>query len=126
LVSLARALSQEPELLLLDEPTSHLDIKHQVKIMNLLQKLNETLGLTVMMIIHDLNLASEYCDHLVLMKEGKLFAEGRPEQVLTYKNVEDVYETIVITQENPVSGKPAVMLVSANSLTKMKHERSFI
>jgi iron complex transport system ATP-binding protein len=126
LVSLARALSQEPELLLLDEPTAHLDIKHQVKIMNLIQKLNESLGLTVMMIIHDLNLASEYCGHLILMKEGKLIAKGTPEQVLTYKNIEDVYETIVVTQKNPVSGKPAVMLVSANSLTKMKHERSFI
>jgi iron complex transport system ATP-binding protein len=125
LAAIARALTQEPELLLLDEPTSHLDIKHQVRVLNLIQKLNSTLGLTVMMIIHDLNLASEYCENLILMKSGKLFAQGSPEEVLTYKNIESVYETIVVTKKNPVSGKPIVMLVSENSLERVRYERSF-
>ena len=120
LAAIARALSQEPELLLLDEPTSHLDIKHQVEILNLLQRLNETLGFSVMMTIHDLNLASEYCDHLIMMKAGKLFAQGTPKEVLTYKNIEDVYETVVITKTNPLSGKPIVVLVSEKSLKENK------
>lgn len=115
LAAIARALSQEPVLLLLDEPTSHLDIKHQLEILNLLQRLNATLGLSVLMTIHDLNLASEYCDHLIMMKAGKLVAQGTPKEVLTYKNIEDVYETLVITNSNPLSGKPVVVLVSEKS-----------
>jgi len=82
--AIARALTQEPELLLLDEPTSHLDITHQVKTLDLLRRLNNEMGLTVLMIIHDLNLASEYCDQLILFKDGEVFTQGSPEEVLTF------------------------------------------
>jgi iron complex transport system ATP-binding protein len=119
LVSLAKALTQEPELLLLDEPTSHLDISHQVQVLDLAQKLSQELQLTLVMVIHDLNLASEYCDHLVLMKDGKIFTEGTPNEILNYKNIEDVYNTLVVTQKNPLSKKPAIFLVSQNSKTKV-------
>ena len=71
MASIALALTQEPEVLLLDEATSHLDITHQIRILNLLQKLNEETGLTIVMIIHDLNMASEYGSDLFLMKKGK-------------------------------------------------------
>lgn len=118
LAGIARALTQQPQLLLLDEPTSHLDITHQVHILNLLQQLNQEMGLSVLMVIHDLNLASEYCDRLILIHEGKVHHQGKPEEVLTFQNIEDVYKTVVITQRNPLSGKPAVFLVSGNVMKK--------
>ncbi len=116
--AIARALTQQPELLLLDEPTSHLDITHQVKILDLLQQLNEETGLTVLMVIHDLNLASEYCDQLILFNEGKIFTQGKPEEVINYETIEQVYKTPVVTQTNPYSGKPVVFLISQKMMKR--------
>lgn len=112
LASIAKALTQEPSLLLLDEPTSHLDISHQVQILDLVHRLTKEAGLTVIMVIHDLNLASEYCDYLMLMRSGALYRQGTPNAILNPRNIEDVYKTEVHTQENPRSKKPAVFLVS--------------
>lgn len=116
LAGIAKALTQEPEILLLDEPTSHLDIKHQIQILDLVKRLNRTLGLTVIMVIHDLNLAGEYCDNLILLNKGELFNSGTPADVLTYDAIEKVYETVVVVEKNPLSGKPYVLLVSADDL----------
>jgi iron complex transport system ATP-binding protein len=112
LASIARALVQEPILLLLDEPTSHLDITHQVQILELIQHLNQELGLTVLMVLHDLNLASEYSDRLVLLSgsDGSIYKEGIPEDVITENSIEDVYKTSVLIQKNPLSEKPFVLL----------------
>jgi len=124
LAGIARALTQQPQLLLLDEPTSHLDITHQVHILNVLQQLNQEMGLSVLMVIHDLNLASEYCDRLILVNQGKIHTQGTPEEVLTFQNIEDVYQTVVVTQNNPLSGKPAVFLASRKVLKEIQEKLS--
>ena len=121
MVAIARALTQEPQLLLLDEPTSHLDITHQLQVMNLIQKLNNQMGLTVLMIIHDLNMAGEYCNYLVLMNKGKIHIQDKPKGVLTFQNIEDVYNTVVIEHTNPLSGKPVVFPVSEQVLNKLRN-----
>ncbi len=120
LANIARALTQQPDLLLLDEPTSHLDITHQVQILNLIQKLNHEMGLSVLMIIHDLNLAGEYCDYLIMLNDGKIHKKGLPEKVLNYKDIEEVYNTVVVVKPNPISDKPSVFLVSEKILNKME------
>ena len=122
LAAIARALCQEPNLLLLDEPTAHLDITRQVQILNLIQRLNEKLDLTVLMNIHDLNLASEYCDYLIMLDQGKVFTKGEPEEVLDFKNIEKVYKTPVITEKNPLSKKPMVYLVSERVMNQTKNK----
>lgn len=111
-VLIARALAQEPVLLFLDEPTAHLDIGHQVQILDLLRKLNRNENLTIVMVLHDLNLAGEYCNRLVLLDDGRVFKEGVPDQVLTYQNIEKVYKTVVVVNKNPINSKPYVLLVS--------------
>lgn len=116
LAAIARALTQKTNLLLLDEPTAHLDISHQMKVLNLVRRLNRENNLTVLLIIHDLNLASEYSDCLIMLKDGKVFAQGTPEEVLTYSNIEEVYNTVVITRSNPMSGKPFIFPVSEITL----------
>lgn len=110
LANLARALAQEPDLLLLDEPTAHLDIGHQVQIMHLLKKLNEE-GLTIVAVLHDLNLASLYCKRLVLLDKGRLRKVGQPQEVLTEKIINEVYETSIIVKKAPGTSLPLVFPV---------------
>lgn len=111
-VILAKALAQEPRLLLLDEPTSHLDVGHQVEILDLLLDLNRRGGPTVVIVLHDLNLAAMYCDRLYLLSGGRLVARGRPEEVLEAGRLEDVYGSPVLVGRHPVHGCPEVTLLS--------------
>jgi iron complex transport system ATP-binding protein len=112
LAALARALTQEPAFLVLDEPTAHLDITHQARILDLISGLRDSLGLTVLMVIHDLNLAAEYSDALVLLDKdnGRIHALGTPEQILTRENIQAVYHTPVRMGKNPESGRPCVFI----------------
>ena len=87
-VMVARALAQQTDCLILDEPTNHLDIKYQLQLMELIKKLE----LTVISAIHDLNIAAMYCDRLYLLHEGRIVAQGTPEQVLTETRIRQVYE----------------------------------
>ncbi len=121
LVFVARALAQQPKILLLDEPTTHLDITHQVKILDLVRKLNKEEGITVVMILHDLNLAGEYCERLLLLDEGRLCKIGLPADVLTYQIIESVYKTVVVVEKNPISSKPCIFLVSEKEREGKSH-----
>lgn len=112
-VILAKALAQNPQLLLLDEPTAHLDIGHQIRIFDLLAKLNQEKGLTIIAVLHDLNLASEYCQKLLFLDQGQLISYGDPENVLQYASIEKAYGTVVLVKDNPLTGRPYVLPVSA-------------
>lgn len=120
---IARALAQEPKILLLDEPTNFLDISHQVEIMDLLKTLNREKGLAIVMVLHDLNLASEYCQVLFLLDRGRIYTSGSPDTVLTYQNIEEVYHTTVVVHKSPVSGKPFVYFVAKDLLQQSKTSR---
>ncbi len=116
-VSLSQCLAQDPKVLLLDEPVSHLDIRHQIQTFDVLEKLHNE-GLTIIIVLHDLNLASEFCSRVMLISKGRIHADGDSESVLTFQNIEKVYDTVVIVKENPLSGKPFVVPVSRKYLEK--------
>jgi iron complex transport system ATP-binding protein len=108
-VMVARALAQEPEVLLLDEPTSHLDISFQFEIMDLIRSLNRERSLTVLAVLHDLSLASQYCDRLVLIGDGSVQAAGAPEDVITSENIRRVYGAEVWVRKHPTTHRPYVI-----------------
>ncbi len=103
-VHIARALAQQPRLLVLDEPTSHLDISAQLQLLALLRR-KAAAGMTILIALHDLNLAARSCDHLILMASGKVAAEGPPERVLTPENLHHVYGVRARLLPDPVSGR---------------------
>ncbi len=108
-VWLALALAQDTELLLLDEPTTYLDVAHQVEVLELVARLNRERDCTVVMVLHDLNHAARYADHVVAMAAGRIVAQGTPEQVLTPALVEEVFGLPCVVVPCPVSGRPLVV-----------------
>jgi iron complex transport system ATP-binding protein len=109
-VTIARILAQEPKIILLDEPTANLDISRQLEILNLVKSLCREKNLAVLIAIHDLNLAAQYCDRLLLMKAGRIQAEGSPEDVLTSHNVQEVYGASISVYPHPENNLPVVLL----------------
>ena len=109
-VFLARALAQQPRILLLDEPTSNLDILHQLTILGLVRRLVDG-GLTAIAAIHDLNLAARYCDHLVVLSEGRVVTEGSPEEVLQPETIEEAFGVRSAVYREPVTGALAISLI---------------
>jgi ABC-type cobalamin/Fe3+-siderophores transport system ATPase subunit len=109
LVLLARALAQETPVLLLDEPTSHLDIEHQMHILTLVRKMALETNRAVLMIVHDLNLAALYADRIALLSNGRLFAIGVPSEVLTHENLSVVYHVSVAVVTHPIYGTPLIL-----------------
>ncbi len=107
---LARALVQEPQILLLDEPTAYLDLHHQLDIARLMARFNRERGLTVVLVSHDLNLASQQCDEVLLLNQGRLVAMGPPQTVVTSETIEKVYGCSVLVDRHPQSGLPRVSL----------------
>lgn len=108
---LAMALAQEPKLLLLDEPTAHLDINHQVEILELIRRLNREQGVTVIGAMHDLNLAALYFDRLILLKDGAVSSDGPPAAVLTESIIREVFAASVRIERHPAAGVPHVVLL---------------
>lgn len=117
-VWLAMALAQRTPLLLLDEPTTFLDICHQVEVLDLLADLNRAEGTTVVVVLHDLNLAARYGDHLIAMKEGRVAAEGAPTDILTAELVEHVFGLRCQVITDPVSGTPMIVPIGRHHTTQ--------
>ena len=107
---MARVLAQEPAAILLDEPTANLDINHQTAILDLIRNLCQENNLAVLIALHDLNLASQYCDRLVMLKAGRLFAEGAPQQVMTAENIRAVYGMESHVYPHPENALPVVLV----------------
>ena len=108
-VWIAMALAQQTDILLLDEPTTFLDVNHQVEVLDLLTELNQRSGVTIVMVLHDLNLAARYCDRLVMLADGNIHASGTPAEVLTEANVERVFGLPNQIIVDPVSGQPLMV-----------------
>ncbi|GAA4672071.1 ABC transporter ATP-binding protein [Phytohabitans rumicis] len=108
-VWVAMALAQDTDLLLLDEPTTYLDINHQVELLRLLKKLNTESGKTIVIVLHDLNLACRFCDHLIAMSDGAIVAEGTPTGTVSAELVEKVFGLSCVVIPDPVAGTPMVV-----------------
>ncbi len=111
-VMLARGLAQEPDILLLDEPTANLDIRHQMDVTRLLKKLSLQKDIVIIMISHDLNLAAKYSDNVIMMSNGGIFAVGKPEDVITKENIKAVYNVDSELIEH--GGRPHMILLDPN------------
>ena len=108
-VWIAMALAQETDVLLLDEPTTFLDVTHQIEVLDLLTDLNQNRGTTIVMVLHDINLAARYADHLFAVREGRLIASGAPGDIMTSELVREVFDLDAIVIPDPVSGSPLVL-----------------
>ncbi len=106
---IAMALAQETELMLLDEPTTYLDMAHQIEVLDLLQELNAREGRTIVLVLHDLNQASRYADHLVAMRDGRIRVVGRPADVVSEAMVSEVFGVRSRVIPDPVTGTPMVV-----------------
>jgi iron complex transport system ATP-binding protein len=114
-VLIARVLVQETRAILLDEPTANLDIGRQVEILDLMKKLCTENHLAILAALHDLNLAAQYCDRLLLIHEGHLHADGTPAEVITDRNIKEVYGAENCVYTHPVNGLPTVLLSAGNN-----------
>jgi len=113
-VTIARALAQETDILLMDEAFANLDINHQLEIMQLLSEINLKQKKLIILVSHNINLASEYCQRILMMKHGKLIADGNPEEIITTENLKKLYKTNLKIIPNPLTGKPNLIYPGKN------------
>ncbi len=109
-VIIARALAQEPEILLLDEPSAFLDLKHQVQVFELMRRLNREHSLTIVAALHDLNLAALFFPRLVMLRDGRVYRDGSPKEVLTEETIEEVYGIRVRVEPDPSGERPQLFI----------------
>ena len=105
---IAQALCQKPDILLLDEPTTYLDISYQLDLMELIREINNRLNITVVMVLHELNQASRYSDRLIVMKKGEIISDGTPNEVISPEVIEEVYQIKCEIDKDPISNKPRI------------------
>lgn len=110
---ISMALAQQTEFIMLDEPTTYLDISHQFELLELVKKLNQTMGITILMILHDLNQAARYSDYILAIAEGKKYIEGSPEEVITEKVLKDVFNMKVKIEHDKVNNCPYIIPISS-------------
>jgi iron complex transport system ATP-binding protein len=123
-VVFARALAQEPRALLLDEPASFLDIRHQTELYDLVRELAMTDGTAVLTVLHDLNMAAEYCDRIYLLRQGRVAAAGKTAEVFTYANLTTVFETEVYVDTNHLTGQLLVVPLSGRMRRELAEKKS--
>ncbi len=102
---IARAVAQTNSVILLDEPVAHLDINHVTRVMDLLSELNAW-GTTIITVLHDINLAADYCSRILALRDGSIFTDGPPSEVITYQAIESLFDTVCVVHDNPITGKP--------------------
>ena len=108
-------LAQETPIMLLDEPTTHLDIAHQIEVLDLLKELTEQHNRTIVMVLHDINLAVRYADNLIAMRDGKIKTAGKPHNVVTVQMIQDVFSIKTQILQDPISGSPLCIPVIKNT-----------
>lgn len=119
-VIIAKALAQKPSIILLDEPTSHLDINHQMDILNLLKRLNKEHGTTIILVIHDINLAARYSDEIILIDKGKISDMGKPEDIITSDNIENIYNLKVAIEKNKYTDTTYITPIEIRNLENIE------
>jgi iron complex transport system ATP-binding protein len=115
-VCIARAICQDPKIILLDEPTASLDLAHQIRVMDLMEKLQHEKGITIVMVSHDINLAAMYADTLLILKDGRIVDSGPPRDVITFKTLEQTYGCTLLVDESPLGNYPRVTQVPGKYL----------
>ncbi|RKD71333.1 iron complex transport system ATP-binding protein [Sinobaca qinghaiensis] len=125
-VWIAMALTQQTDILFLDEPTTFLDITYQVEILDLLTDLNQKYGTTIVMVLHDVNLAARYADHIFALRQGQLIAEGSPSEVITEELIKDIYNLDCLVIEDPVSRSPLVVPKGRYHTEQKEKNRRFL
>lgn len=120
-VILARAIAQQPRVILLDEPTSALDIHHQIEVMELIARLNREEHMTVLAVLHDINMAARFCKRIVMLQNGEITADGAPAQVVNRKNMEKLYDMKLMVRENPLFHKPEIVPIRVMGAEHVKN-----
>lgn len=119
-VWIAMTLAQQTDIILLDEPTNHLDIKYKIEVLDLLKNLNQREKRTIVIVLHDINLAARYADYIVAIKDGKIYAEGAPKEIVTEKLIKDVFDINSVIVECPLFKTP--MCITYQNLDMVKYD----